>query len=251
MSKWTHDLLPQRKPGRVKSAVGIEYTDRFEFTLSKMPGQMRDWTVECVCRDCNNGWMREIENLAKPIMTPLILGKPGRIWPRDQQIIATWAVLKAMVANHQTVERADLDYMYQHHLPPPDRWAVWIGHYERGAWKPEWLSRHFAVLPDAQYSQNPGAEVAFSNSAATTLVLGRLFTHVVHSPLDSFPRSWSFRRRDGSPARGLMRIWPAANHASVLWPTWTLTDRDADEAADAVIDGVKRVAAILRAQRAA
>ena len=43
--------------------------------------------------------MKKIEDQARPIMIPLIVGHESRIYPADQAIIATWAVLKSMVSD--------------------------------------------------------------------------------------------------------------------------------------------------------
>lgn len=42
------------------------------------------------CSACNNGWMAKLENLAKPVLLPLIHGKPSTLSIKDQIIIATW-----------------------------------------------------------------------------------------------------------------------------------------------------------------
>jgi len=60
-------------------------------------------TVKAVCERCNNGWMSDIEQKAKPCATPLILGEEGALLDPDAQwALARWAYLKVLV-----LERVD------------------------------------------------------------------------------------------------------------------------------------------------
>lgn len=85
---------------------------------------------------CNNGWMRSIENMAKPIMTDLILGRETRLFPKDHEIVATWAILKVMVAEFDvkanvTIHHMQRKYVMNHKRAPTHGWSVWIGNFER------------------------------------------------------------------------------------------------------------------------
>jgi hypothetical protein len=158
-SRWTHRFLPPRSMRKyhvVRVDAQINRSDRF---LIKRLGDIRDWKIPCVCeKTCNNGWMRQrIENLARPIMIPLISGDASlkgattRILPHQQKIIATWAVLKAMVAEYDPQSWVTTHHMQRQYLrrlaaPPPHGWAVWIGPYIRGNWLPHWGSFPFLYV---------------------------------------------------------------------------------------------------------
>ena len=43
-------------------------------------------TVRNVCGTCNNGWMSRPEDVAKRVLTPLILGERGAIEPADPSL---------------------------------------------------------------------------------------------------------------------------------------------------------------------
>lgn len=246
-SRWTHDLLPPRKTGRVATAVSIERLDGpVEHWEGKMPGQMRDWKVHCVCGgtalSCNAGWMKSIEDAAKPIMTPLIRGEDVRLTPDQQRVVATWAVLKNMIANHRAIRPEHLEIMRQQHSPPPEGWGVWIAHFERGTWRPEWLTRLFTVLPNAEYQARSSPDVDFSNGSSTTMVLNKLLIHVGHSPDPHFGHRWQqFETPDGQPIRGVFRIWPAVSEVSIKWPPPALTDGDADALANDLIQRIQKI----------
>lgn len=56
--------------------------------------------VKRVCRDCNSGWMSDIEGEAKPILEPMIIGRPCTLSLEDQLSVATWATKTAMVLEY-------------------------------------------------------------------------------------------------------------------------------------------------------
>src|SRR5437899_293240 len=106
MSHWTHPLLPERPTARPEMGVSIEYLNGKTDGGSFKTRAVRDWKVKCVCQPrCNGGWMKtEIEDPAIPILTPLIRGEEKRLFAEDLAVIARWAVLKTMVANHRAVQ---------------------------------------------------------------------------------------------------------------------------------------------------
>ncbi|NJC71906.1 hypothetical protein HC031_19615 [Planosporangium thailandense] len=54
--------------------------------------------VRDVCGPCNNGWMSRLEDVAKRVLTPLILGEPGNIAQAGQGRIAAWLEKTVLVA---------------------------------------------------------------------------------------------------------------------------------------------------------
>lgn len=56
--------------------------------------------VRAVCATCNNGWMSELENSAKPVLVPLVDGERMTLAADQQTIAAIWAVKTSMVFEH-------------------------------------------------------------------------------------------------------------------------------------------------------
>jgi hypothetical protein len=57
--------------------------------------------AKVVCqRPCNNGWMNDMENDVKPIITGMLWGYPRRLTQRQQGIIASWVTMKLMVSEY-------------------------------------------------------------------------------------------------------------------------------------------------------
>lgn len=53
--------------------------------------------VRVICEHCNNVTLSRLENMAKPILSPMILGKSGYVSIPDQVVIAAWITKMAMV----------------------------------------------------------------------------------------------------------------------------------------------------------
>jgi hypothetical protein len=125
---WLRGLLP----GKRKTHKPVRH--RFETTLG--PGRVYSTipftqTVGGICeRDCNNGWMSDMEKYAKPLLAPMILAsRRVTLDATDMKTIANWITMKAMVF-HWMMKR-DLigvsQYRYlTHHLRPPPTAQLWI-----------------------------------------------------------------------------------------------------------------------------
>jgi hypothetical protein len=182
--------------------------------------------------------MKSIEDAAKPVMKTLIEGGDLRISPADQEKIATWAVLKAMVSEFDTqrkgkpclVHHKHKKYLMEHSRAPLKGWGVWIGHFERKEWIPEWISRPMLLLPDNVAAKRLSRKATYFNTNCITQTVGKLFIVVIHSPMPTLIPSWRFATPQGGM---LFRIWPLGE-VSLKWPGTAISDHDADYAADAL-----------------
>lgn len=59
-----------------------------------------DFVLKAVCKPCNNGWMHDIEEMARPLVGPMALGQPGALTVIAQAAVATWVWKLALVADH-------------------------------------------------------------------------------------------------------------------------------------------------------
>ena len=55
-----------------------------------------DIAARAVCRDCNNGWLAELETATLPVLRPLVTGDsenaaPSTLSVNDQRLLAAWA----------------------------------------------------------------------------------------------------------------------------------------------------------------
>jgi len=59
-----------------------------------------EYKAKVVCRSCNHGWMEGLEVQVMPILPTLIAGDTRVLTPTEQGHLASWVVMKAMVAEH-------------------------------------------------------------------------------------------------------------------------------------------------------
>lgn len=240
-SQWTHKYMEPRRPGKANGLIQVYGTKGAERLAFKMPGQMRDWKIKCVCggtdTTCNNGWMRKLDERIEPILSPLMRGDETRLSEADHKIVATWAILKVMVAHNWMVHHLQRKQMKEKRVPPSG-WGVWIGNYDRKTWVEEWVSRPFSILSDAVLARRRSPETMSANSHATTQVFQKLFIHVVYCRNHRFVFGWRFSPPRVPTLSGhLVRIWPPIGH-STKWPRKFLTDADAAAVADAILNAV-------------
>lgn len=79
-----------------------------------------------VCKPCNEGWMSGLEQAAKPILAPMIVGETRELSMADQKIIGAWAVktgitLNLMGRGERFVEPQEArTFLYEQGEPSPD-----------------------------------------------------------------------------------------------------------------------------------
>lgn len=242
-SKWMHPYLDTRAL-RANGIIQFYGRKGIETVTFKFKGPLRHWQIKCVCggddQTCNNGWMRKLEEEAEPILAPLMQGQETRILEADQKLIATWAILKVMVVNHQMVHHLQHKQMMKKRVPPSG-WGVWIGNYNRKEWLGEWLPRAFAQFPEHILARKKNHE-SRPNSHTTTQIFKKLLIHVVYCRERAIVTKWRFHRPGGAPLSGpFFKIWPPAGH-SIKWPGAPLADQDALVIADSITHGLMAVA---------
>jgi hypothetical protein len=233
-SEWTHALMGPKDQGPTKQFLAFERPDRTDFASDlRLRGPLRAWQIKCVCEaNCNNGWMRNIENAAIPVMTPLIRGQRTILSPADQKIIATWAALKTTVAHHNFVPPRKRKEFASTREPQTECY-VWIGHCPNYELNTAWDSRPFT-----QRKPNEPVSPRSPNGYSSTLILNRLLIHVVNGIENLRLR---FKSRDGRALTGnVIPIWPPTD-MSVPWPQRPLTEHDVDVVSSSLYWTIQRI----------
>src|SRR5215208_203477 len=73
---WLSSVLPG------EGDFGLERShERFdgEITGGHWQASALNLTVRCACAACNHGWMSELEGHAKPLLVPMIQGRPSSL----------------------------------------------------------------------------------------------------------------------------------------------------------------------------
>jgi len=93
------------------------------------------YKLKAVCKECNGGWMRGIENAVIPLLTPLIRGvdDSSTFSANEAQAIATWMTLKVLCFDRlapSVFGRDECQDFYYDRLPPP-MFQLWMAKSEQ------------------------------------------------------------------------------------------------------------------------
>jgi len=97
------------------------------------PGDFWGTSLYLVCETCNNGWMSQVQEQARPLLVPLFRGEwTGEISDEQRQRLATWCTVVTICLEYadesgRVVPDQDRLFVKQQLRPPP-RWGVWLGH---------------------------------------------------------------------------------------------------------------------------
>jgi hypothetical protein len=171
--------------------------------------------VRDVCGPCNNGWMSELESVAKRALTPCILGESGTIAQADQGAIAAWLQKTALVA---MLVSSDDERAGGYGLPPSEYRAVYD---QRSAIEPlpasrVWTGRYGGKDRLASVWVTPLAvtidglsEPDVPHGYAMTVLLGEFLLQGVRFTTPTL--ALDIVTRDG-----FAQLWPAVD--DVAWP---------------------------------
>jgi hypothetical protein len=136
MPLWTGSVIPG--DGRwIHRHVERDGDDPIREWRKKGP----DLKCNAACRVCNEGWMSQLEDRAKPILKPMIQGEPTRLELHKLTVISFWALKTGLMldrcseARRQNIPAGEFVELYgaQSVLPSAH---VWIGKCDvaRGSW---------------------------------------------------------------------------------------------------------------------
>jgi hypothetical protein len=180
-------------------------------------------TVRDVCASCNNGWMSRLEDVAQRVLTPFILGEPGRLEIADQAAIAAWVQKTALVAMLVSPEE---DRAKGYGFPPSEYTELyalrdelqslqasqfWIGRYDGVR---DWSVRGPPLVITMKGLPDPDLPQAYS----MTVILGKLVAHGVRFTVPALQVPVTTRQE-------LPLFWPSSG--PVDWPAGTIVDDDA------------------------
>src|SRR5205085_373803 len=107
--------------------------DADNFTAGKLerPGDPHSQRLRVVCGYCNNNWMGRLQERAKRILLPLVVGDWTDLSAIDQSTLAAWITMTVMVreaANPPTMTSTQTErFAFRQDQSPLDNWSIWIG----------------------------------------------------------------------------------------------------------------------------
>lgn len=187
VGRWVHRTFDPERPEaqpHVKVAAGPAFVARVS------------------CRRCNGGWMREIDDRARPLVTSLARGRAVLLEASAVTELATWAYKVMLVmmlkepSHRRFAEAGRYRALYQDRRPPQSV-QLWAARTASG--DPLWFRPNSVHWPD---------DDALGYGA--TLMVGELLVHMVARPDDRAP---ALRLNELRGA--LVALWPAA---ALRWP---------------------------------
>lgn len=94
-------------------------------TKNPRPGPRRGFRVRAdkiVCQDCNNEWMSDLQNAAKPTLLSMFEGGSLTLAPSAQAALLSWSTMTAICNHYASREEVDAsrrNYFYKYRSPPP------------------------------------------------------------------------------------------------------------------------------------
>ncbi len=162
------------------------------------------FTARTVCKTCNNTWMSEIENQAKPYLEPMITASSPVVLDEPAQgAVATWMVLRFLIARSSGSqpwpdETHQLFRWFGDNRVVSPSCFVWVGMYKGG------LPAYFEVGP-----YHPPGATGVPHGALFSCVIGYLIFKIC------IVRDWGTVL--SYPGRGLAKIAPPVA-SQVEWP---------------------------------
>jgi len=238
---WLKQYVPQNIPQH-RSGLHEIYKTHFTTSVKTWSGDPQSRRLRVVCGRCNGGWMKELQDAAKPRLLPLLDARPSFIRPYDQKIIAAWAAMCVMTAEYYqpdlvAIPFEDRDYL-RLYREPPKNWKIWIGRYLRGQWKGYWT--HHSVLITENIPDPPPDPLHHPNTQTTTFVVGQLYIQTFSCALPKITDKWSLDRQGPSI---LSQLWPV-KESFIAWPTNDIRDSDAYRISGHIFWQLEKIASI-------
>jgi hypothetical protein len=210
-SDWLDKIIP-RGSDRFERVVHI--TDKIgpilEVEIKKRQGAVHTKKAYKVCVQCNTTWMSRIVEAAKPSVKLLVTGQRAHLAPDEQQKVASWIALTAMMADsvaktQHKLPAIDIAHMFNDRCPPA-RWYIGVGYYEKGD---AVAFNHAPLFVNFRDSRTGNVSSAFTLHLIT-MIVGHLYV-LVHciSPANH-------------PLANNRPIRELAPHLHPIWPTTPL-----------------------------
>lgn len=177
LGKFIHEHFP---PENRWEQVAISFgTDRERAQSTKLIQSASPHKAAVVCGECNNGWMRRLEDAVRPILRPLILGKQSELDDAAIRTVATWATKTALIYEFVQPDDAqpaasatDRKQLRDHQRPLPGS-GVWLAGYA-GSLGAVVMARSTLFV----YNLDDEGSVAEPSGLVVTFVYGRLVLRV-------------------------------------------------------------------------
>ncbi len=163
------------------------------------PGSPRSLSLKIACKTCNNHWMGDIQDSARPIIERIAKGDWFQPSGEERLALARWAVLVVMSWQFAHLETMTITTSERKHYSESDSvpadWRIWIGRFqERGDL--DGSITHDAYVAIDENEERHGGAIA-------TFIIGELLIHAIKGPIEDL-----INIRTYSNFIPLQQIWP-------------------------------------------
>jgi hypothetical protein len=213
-------------PAGATFEIGFSTGGTIHRVIKPKPASDTTMTLKAVCRTCNGGWMKGLEDDVIPHLGPLLAGKTGQIGPVAKGSIASWAYKTAVMMGLR-IGRGPSTELVQELMvkqSPNLSSSVWIGHVNN---TDSWL-----IHPEG--FGGPSKEDA--SKRVNGLVVGFALCHLAMLVLVNPDPDWGYP--SGADYGGFIPLWPIGLQ-SINWPPASaVTIRDIRESVAAILKTV-------------
>lgn len=130
--EWAHPHLNKGEYKAIFKAEGLDLANPEKSSLDNRQGGIVTKKFRCVCTDCNNGWMSQLETAVKEFLVPVMTGQKCNLTPAQLQTLIEWTTLKILIAENDRPEtsttiRPEREAFKADKTIPP-RLRIWIGY---------------------------------------------------------------------------------------------------------------------------
>ncbi|MBS1675974.1 MAG: hypothetical protein JST08_01185 [Actinobacteria bacterium] len=216
LPQWLQKVLPSDEPVVHFREEGTNELPQWE----RKPFREK---AKFVCKACNHGWMSELENEAKPILTPAITREelPYEFSLVAQWIAARWAVKTVYVMQASLPLAPPIrPTLLMLNFKPPPQTTVWIGSHARAREDP--ISSCYVQKPLELNAGRGSASEPVDFGYLSFLAVGGISFLVVEHRFDSYVECVLGPENPFSDM--FIKLWPRSR--SILsWPPHAMADR--------------------------
>jgi hypothetical protein len=199
---------------------------------TSQPGAAKSRKLKNFCIECNPGWMRLLEEAAIPIAKPLMLGSSITLSSNEQDILARWVALNAVVSEYLDPKSAAVSLETRKQLMAghlTQEWIVSLASYEGGgSWETRVTRHSMTLIREFQPPTAPGISPSplgplnvkrpvIKNTQMTTIGARHLIMQAVSCPLSEI----RLRYQEALRGLGAIQIFPTLGNATVGAPQLT------------------------------
>lgn len=193
--------------------------------------------IKVVCKQCNSGWMNQIEVAAQPVLTPLIKGTKAVLNRNARKILAEWVVLKMLVAEHSEQQgyvsapiflQSDRAAFKRDRTVPPGV-RIYLAKHTGDAWIIRYHRRASGLGERGVSLPPPSHPTTRNNVQSTSWGIGKLFIYI-HAATDPVIAN----RVKFVKGPELRKLWPLLS-TNFSWPPgYVVSDAFLDDLADSL-----------------